>query len=373
MSKKVNILFSDFEYFPPKGGGTISVRALFKYLQDDKIETGVRFNCEAIYCGIQRDPEVTSYPVRLPHLRGYWINIFFLNRLWIKILLEHLRNKKYDILLTQNHFIPATVKVGELLKIPVVVFIRGFDFMNFFHFYKRRFIDPRFFMQFPFYLAARRWFVAALERASVIIANSEFTQKRIEKILGKSVEVIYPFIDFEECTSQQSKNREFITMFFPHIHKGGEIVLKIAERLQEKKFLVIGNGDAKIITKLKRLPNVTYLPFTDNVKEAYARTRILLVPSIIEESFGRVIIEARLNNIPVIGSNKGNIPNAIGKAGSIIYDFGNIDAWVEEIKRYDDDEYLKSKVRFAQLSLQKYRLEIQAKKFKEVIFNLLKK
>ena len=44
----------------------------------------------------------------------------------------------------------------------------------------------------------------------------------------------------------------------------------------------------------------------------FALTRILLVPSVWEEPFGRVAAEAMINAIPPIVSNRGSLPEVVG-------------------------------------------------------------
>ena len=43
-----------------------------------------------------------------------------------------------------------------------------------------------------------------------------------------------------------------------------------------------------------------------------ALTRILLVPSTLEEPFGRVAAEAMINGIPALVSNRGSLPHVVG-------------------------------------------------------------
>ena len=44
----------------------------------------------------------------------------------------------------------------------------------------------------------------------------------------------------------------------------------------------------------------------------FALTRILLVPSVWEEPFGRVAAEAMINAIPALVSNRGSLPQVVG-------------------------------------------------------------
>jgi glycosyltransferase involved in cell wall biosynthesis len=49
----------------------------------------------------------------------------------------------------------------------------------------------------------------------------------------------------------------------------------------------------------------------DDPREFYCQTRILLAPSLWNESFGRVAVEAGLNGIPVVCSNRGALPEVV--------------------------------------------------------------
>ena len=51
--------------------------------------------------------------------------------------------------------------------------------------------------------------------------------------------------------------------------------------------------------------NITLMPFTPNPGEFYPRTKLVLMPSLWNESFGLVAVEAMLNGIPVLASNRG--------------------------------------------------------------------
>jgi glycosyltransferase involved in cell wall biosynthesis len=60
-----------------------------------------------------------------------------------------------------------------------------------------------------------------------------------------------------------------------------------------------------------------------------------------KEQFGRVLIEAMAYGVPVIGSDSGEIPQVIGKAG-IIYPERNIEKLVECLCQVRDNSELRS-------------------------------
>ena len=69
--------------------------------------------------------------------------------------------------------------------------------------------------------------------------------------------------------------------------------------------------------------NVVTMPFAPDPRDfyptVYAVTKLLLMPSLWNESFGLVAAEAMLNGIPVLASNRGAWPETIGNAGFLFY------------------------------------------------------
>jgi glycosyltransferase involved in cell wall biosynthesis len=63
---------------------------------------------------------------------------------------------------------------------------------------------------------------------------------------------------------------------------------------------------------------------TPRPDDFFALTRILLVPSTVAESFGRVAAEAMVNGIPPIVSNRGGLPQTVGGGGIVL----NLPDWL---------------------------------------------
>ena len=70
-----------------------------------------------------------------------------------------------------------------------------------------------------------------------------------------------------------------------------------------------------------------------NVKRFYSRSRIVLAPSRRDEAWGRVASEAQFSGIPVIGSNVGGLPEAIGPGGILLDPDGPIEAWTDALQK----------------------------------------
>ena len=67
--------------------------------------------------------------------------------------------------------------------------------------------------------------------------------------------------------------------------------------------------------ELDRLPNLKFTPSVPDPREFYAVTKVLLMPSLWNESFGLVAAEAMLNGIPILASNRGALPETVGEEG----------------------------------------------------------
>lgn len=111
---------------------------------------------------------------------------------------------------------------------------------------------------------------------------------------------------------------------------------------------------------------IHYLGFkyTPELNMIYRSADILLVPSDWDEPFGRVVIEGNSNGLPVIGSNRGGIPEIIKTTGGgKIFDISNIDSLVETMKEFievsDYGEYFDSILS----TIDTYQVEKQSKKF----------
>jgi glycosyltransferase involved in cell wall biosynthesis len=104
----------------------------------------------------------------------------------------------------------------------------------------------------------------------------------------------------------------FVTMVNPCAYKGIAIFAALAERFPHVAFAAVpmwGTTDGDRAT-LEHLANVRLLPPVDDVDEIFCQTRVLLMPSLWGEGFGRIAVEAMLRGIPVLASNVGGIPEA---------------------------------------------------------------
>jgi glycosyltransferase involved in cell wall biosynthesis len=144
--------------------------------------------------------------------------------------------------------------------------------------------------------------------------------------LGIRSSVLYPFFKSNRCLASE-RNPRFVTFMNPVPEKGltlfARLVAEALQQLPRAEFLVVEGrwtqadvGQTGL--KLDRIPNVRVIPHQRDVRKVYAETRVLLHPSFWVEAFGRTIVEAQLNGIPVIASRRGGIPEGLNGAGFLL-------------------------------------------------------
>lgn len=204
--------------------------------------------------------------------------------------------------------------------------------------------------------------------ADRVIVPSDFSRDYHWQSLGLDCHTIPNFIDWPRVKSAVRKPR-YVTFVNPGPYKGVFVFAAIAERLAAVRpdislLVVAGRTSYESLETmgldLKRFANVHTMPATADPREFYAVTKLLLMPSLWNESFGLVAVEAMINGIPVLASNRGALPEIVGHGGDLfeipeqytpetrtVPTAAEIQPWVDRIIRLWDDpvEYLEASQR----------------------------
>jgi glycosyltransferase involved in cell wall biosynthesis len=116
--------------------------------------------------------------------------------------------------------------------------------------------------------------------------------------------------------------RAFVTFVNPSPHKGLLLFARLADMLGSRRpdipILVVQSGhsggslNAIPGVDFSNYPQIMAAPPVPAPADYFALTRLLLVPSVWEEPFGRVAAEAMINGIPPVVSNRGSLPHVVG-------------------------------------------------------------
>ncbi len=153
-----------------------------------------------------------------------------------------------------------------------------------------------------------------VREAAGIIAISSYLKDYIWRWSGcESVVLPLQFYGLGPFSNYNNFDHGFITMINPCAVKGISIFLALARQLPLIQFAAVPTwGTCRTdLTALKELPNVKIMHPVDEVDEIFARTRVILVPSLWAEAKGRIPIEAMLRGIPVLASDVGGIKESM--------------------------------------------------------------
>lgn len=164
-----------------------------------------------------------------------------------------------------------------------------------------------------------------------LVHNSIWIQQVYSSYSYNSI-VVYPPVSWKEYRTNTSK--KYVTLINLNKNKGGHVLIEIAKQMPNVEFLAVKGGyDIQIIDE--RIPNIKYVSNTPKIKEIYAKSQIILMPS-KEESWGRVAVEAMASGIPVIANPTPGLKEACSYAG-LFADRNNIQEWVNLIYRLKTD------------------------------------
>jgi glycosyltransferase involved in cell wall biosynthesis len=191
-----------------------------------------------------------------------------------------------------------------------------------------------------------------------ILVPSRFAQAHYRRTLGlRSTAIPGPW-DWRRVRCPEISPR-YVTLINPHPDKGVFVFARIAAELARRRpdiplLVVEGRGKAGWLQRtgldLAALGNIFVMANTPDPRHFYQVSKIVLMPSLWWESFPRVAAESLINGIPVLGSNRGGLPETLSEAG-FLFDIPEsytpqtrlvpkaeeVAPWIETILRLWDD------------------------------------
>ncbi len=172
-------------------------------------------------------------------------------------------------------------------------------------------------------------------------ANSPFLAAVCRALLGCPVALVPSVIEPEDyrCTPVG----DAILFVNPSPSKGAALVAAIAARLPHRRFLVArswADSPAEPLLDIA-LPNVETAAPEHDMRAIYRRTRLVLMPSLLEESWGRVVCEAQFSGIPAVVADRGGLAENVGAGGAVLPLGATPERWCAAIEALlgDDSAY----------------------------------
>ena len=203
---------------------------------------------------------------------------------------------------------------------------------------------------------------------------SNFISNQIKYVnVNSKTKILYNGVDSEKFNSKISENskrdmynklgfdeEDYIILYVGRImpEKGVLQLMKAYNNIKEKndklKLLIVGsklNNSLEIQNYYKLLLNEKYKNNDsiilygearfEELKALYSISNLQVVPSMVEEAFGLIIVEGMCMNKPLIVSNSGGIPEIVGDSATIVERKNIITELEEAIKNNYDSKEMK--------------------------------
>ena len=130
--------------------------------------------------------------------------------------------------------------------------------------------------------------------------------------------------------------------------KGIKEFVSVAKKIPEISFIIVGNGPLEnfVIRESQKIKNLYFMGSVDysDLHLYYNLGDIFCIPSQYEEGYGRVAMEALACGSPVVGSNKGGIPEVVAQNVGILVD-PSVENLTEAVSRLYKDRKLFQKLK----------------------------
>lgn len=273
---------------------------------------------------------------------------WFWTTCWLVIAV--LKSKPQILHVQGKYFIPQAVIAGKFFKLPVVVTLRdyillcphGYCLRHTRNYRACNLIElltcdlPEFYKQFQIKSRLNRFLVFLgtlnawtinlglkffLMRANVTVGISKkLTQIYMLNGISLSTTIYNTFSPPQIKKLKCGKYLLFVGRLTPG--KGFPLlihVLRVIHLPSIPKLIVIGEGVMPKKIKLKKIEFLGQLSYTDTLN-FIAHAQFVIVPSVWEEPFGRVALEAIMFGVPVVTTNRGGLPEIVqdGLTGVIV-------------------------------------------------------
>lgn len=161
----------------------------------------------------------------------------------------------------------------------------------------------------------RMWDARSAASVDVMLANSRYIARRIEKCYGRKVDVIYPPVDTSAFEFKAEKQDYYVTASRMVPYKMIPLIAEAFTKMPDKKLVIIGDGPDMPRVRAAAGPNVQVLghqPF-DVLKQHMQNAKAFVFAA--EEDFGITPVEAQACGTPVIAFGRGGTLETVVEAG----------------------------------------------------------
>jgi glycosyltransferase involved in cell wall biosynthesis len=329
MKSKRRVAFI-LDALPAIGGGEKTLFAALEVFPDADIFTLI-YNKEAFGDTPIADKEVTtSFLDKLPLARSH-------HRLFLPLMpatIERFNLCKYEVVISFSYAVAHGVQVKDRTRHIAYMYTPmryAWNDLN---------IDGTHARQNPLLNFAmerfRRWDKAAARRVQEIAAISRGIAGRIQSAYQREARVIYPPVETERFSANETRRDYFVTVSRLVPHKRLDLIMEAFSRLH-LPLKIIGDGPQKKRLQQSATSNIELLGYQSEKAVAHLLGEARGFVSAAEEDFGIAIVEAQAAGCPVIAYKGGGALETVvdGMTGAFFPE-QSVQSLIEAIKRFED-------------------------------------
>lgn len=240
---------------------------------------------------IQKIPKATKIYTKLLPLMPY--------------AFEELDLSGYDLVISSSSCCSKGVITGPNTKHIAYIHSPMRYAWDLYHDYKKRSGKLTKLFMSMFMKSLREWDYTSSQRIDVLIANSNYVAKRINKFWNRECKVTYPPVDIDRLSPNGKEPEDFYVVFSRFVpYKRIDLAIEACKKLN-RKLVVIGDGEQREYLKSLADDNITFTGriSDEEVKDYLQRCKAMIFSA--EEDFGIVPLEAQACGRPVIAYGKG--------------------------------------------------------------------
>lgn len=194
----------------------------------------------------------------------------------------------------------------------------------------------------------RVWDVVAAQRADIIITNSDFVKRRVEKYWGRSVDsVIYPPVELYKGKTVLKRDNYFVSCAPFEPNKRGDFLMDCASKLSFN-VKVIGNGSMrkKLERKYRKFKNIEFLGWISDEEKwkLLSRAKGCIVSGI--EDYGIFTAESLSCGTPILAYKQGGSLEIVReRENGMFFENWGIDEFKKVLRDFNGFKWNYGKVR----------------------------
>ncbi len=156
----------------------------------------------------------------------------------------------------------------------------------------------------------RTWDYSSSVRIDKLVANSNFTAKRIKKYWGRNSSVIHPPVNTKKFSPLKTRSDFYLSVSRLVPNKRIDLLIKAFNRLNFPLIIVGSGPEKKKLMKIAK-KNISFLNYQDDlsIKKLMETCRAFVYTGI--EDFGIAPVEAMAAGSPIIALRKGGILDTV--------------------------------------------------------------